>query len=318
VVLENILVPLDGSPLSEAALPFAQRLARRAGARLTLIRTARAAWSPLGDTPADQQRALTQAEDYLRSLEYDMAVQGFEVQTGVPYGASPAGWIVEEIGLRHADLVVMATHDRSGPERWIHGSVAEQVVHSGTAPVMLVRASDAPAARRIDAPEPTLIVPLDGSDLAEAALPVAVDLAVALTANIVLVGIVPRPGQLVAIRGGVTTYVADDHASIEADAWAYLEASVGRAGRAAARVEPPVVRLGEPAVEIAQLARERSAVAVVMATHGRTGLVRTMLGSTAGGVLHRSTTPVVLIRPQAQRPVEQPIAQNALAAAGGW
>src|SRR5262249_18063662 len=150
---------------------YATAIATRAGASVTLVRTAQEKW-PVGDvTYAAQQKTLQQAEDYLADLARDLAAQDFNVQTGVPYGGSAAEWILEETELRHVDLIVMATHDRVGPDRWVHGSVAEAVVHRSTVPVMLVR--DTSAAQRFDAWQAVLIVPLDGSDLAESALPVA-------------------------------------------------------------------------------------------------------------------------------------------------
>jgi hypothetical protein len=68
----------------------------------------------------------------------------------------------------------MATHDRTGPSRWVHGSAAEAVVSRASIPVMVVRAAEGPRpARRFDQPRPVLVVPLDGSAFAEAALPIA-------------------------------------------------------------------------------------------------------------------------------------------------
>jgi nucleotide-binding universal stress UspA family protein len=294
VVLEKILVPLDGSPLAEAALPYAKAIASRAGASLVLVRAAHHT-SFFGDGAVDQQRAISQAEDYLTLLADGLTTEGFLVQTGVPFGGSPAEWIVEESEIRHVDLIVMATHDRIGPDRWVRGSVAEAVVHRSTVPVMLVRATDAgQLARRFEAEQPVLIVPLDGSDVAESALPIARELAQAIGARVVVAGVVPKPGQFVAGQAGaIVTYAGSEHAQLVADAWAYLESSAGGLGTMVTSVET-VVRYGDAAVEVAAVAREYAAAAVVMATHGRTGLVRSILGSVAGGVLHHSTCPVVL------------------------
>src|SRR5579859_6476345 len=111
-MFKNILVPLDGSPAAEAALPYARALATRTGACLILVRTAHGQ-RPLGDA-GDQQRVIAEAEDYLTAHARQLANQGFEVETGVPFGGSAARWILEEIDLRHVDMVVMATHDRIG------------------------------------------------------------------------------------------------------------------------------------------------------------------------------------------------------------
>jgi nucleotide-binding universal stress UspA family protein len=237
------------------------------------------------------------------------------VNTGAPYGGSAAEWIVEETETRHADFIIMATHDRIGPDRWIHGSVAESVVSRSTIPVMLVRADTADRlAERFQTPEPVVVVPLDGSELAEAALPVARGLATTLGARAVLVGVVPRAGQLLAGQGGaIVPYAGSGQAETEAEARAYLEAAAGPIATSATGVTT-VLRYGDPASEIAAVAQESAAAAVVMATHGRTGLVRSILGSVAGGVLHHNSTPVVLIRPPELRGAEEPAVNNAVAA----
>ncbi len=303
-MLTNILVPLDGSPEAETALPYARVIASRTGAQLTLVRAARNPFV-LGDVTYDsQQRTIETAERYLAQLAETLTSEGFSVQTGVPYGGSVAQWILEESDVRHVDLILMATHGRVGLDRLIHGSVAEGVVHNATAPVMLVRSdANGDSAKRLAALEPVLIVPLDGSHLAEAALPMVTELRVALSAKVVLVGVVPKPGQLVAGEyGAIVTYVGDEHQALEASAAAYLEASVGPAG-----ASETFVRYGDAATEIAGVAEQYPAAIVVMATHGRTGFARSVLGSVAGGVLHHTQCPVVLVHPGGLRPAEQPL-----------
>jgi nucleotide-binding universal stress UspA family protein len=240
------------------------------------------------------------------------------VESGVPFGGSPADWIVEDSEVRHVDLVIMATHDREGPDRWLHGSIAESVVHRSTIPVLLVRPIDSiPLAARLAAEQPVLIVPLDGSQLAEAALPFARELGQALAARIMLVGVVPRPGQLIAGQGGtIVTYTGPEHAQLEAGARAYLTATAEGLEAAGASTEI-LVRYGDAALEVGAVAEAYEAAAVVMATHGRTGIVRAMLGSVAGGVLHHTTTPVVLIRPGKPSAAAEPVAQHTASSSGG-
>jgi len=303
---KSILVPLDGSPLAEAALPFAESLAERAGASLVLVRATHA-HPTLGNNAPEQQREIAGAEDYLTILAKELAGRGFSVQTGVPYGGSAAAWIVEEVSMRDADLVVMATHDRSGADRWLHGSVAEAVVSRATAPVLLIRARSSPRAiERFGDQPPVLVVALDGSPLAEAALPGASDLARTLGGHIVLVSVVPKPGQRVAVVGGLVTYVGSEHTRLENDTHTYLAEIVNRLTASGLNVEASV-RQGEPGLAIAEAAAEHGAAAVVMATHGLTGVARTIIGSVAGEVLHRASSPVLLIRPAELRPAEQPI-----------
>jgi nucleotide-binding universal stress UspA family protein len=304
-MFKNILIPLDGSPVAAAALPYAQAMAARTGARLILVRAAHV--QGLLADGLDQLRRIAEAEEYLTARAEELRTHGFGVETGVPFGGSTANWIVEESLLRHADLVVMATHDRIGPDRWVHGSVAEVVVGHAPVPVLLVGPTHgAQLAQRLGSERPVLVVPLDGSELAEAALPGAREFAVSFGGHIVLIGAVPRPGDLVAAQGGVMTYVGDDYAVLHADAHNYLNGIASRLTADGLSVTVSV-RSGTPAQQIAATATEHSAAIVVMASHGRTGIVRTILGSVAGQTLHHSPCPVLLIRPATLLPIEEPI-----------
>jgi nucleotide-binding universal stress UspA family protein len=304
-MLKNILVPLDGSDLAEGALACAEVLARRCGAALTLVRATQVGHT-LGALGTAQMRAMDEAEAYLSGLAETLADRGIQVATGVPYG-SAAGWITEEAEFRKADLIVMATHARTGPDRWLRGSVAEAVVSHATVPVLMLRSGvDLRSAERLEQPTPTLVVPLDGSPFAEAALPVAGELATLLEAQLVLVSVLPAPGQPVAGEGAIVTYVGETFERLQTEAHSYLATTASRLGPAVAT--EAVVRLGEPAEQIALEAEQRSAAAVIMATHGRAGAVRSLLGSVAGGVLHRVMTPVVVVRPSAAHPAETPAA----------
>jgi len=293
-MIQNILVPLDGSPVSEAALPYAVALAGRTGARLTLMRAAHIGPFAADKGPA-QSRAVSEAEAYLDVCAADLRARDCLVETGVPYG-SAAEWVVEEATLRHADLIVMATHDRVGPDRWVHGSVAETVVSRAPVPVMLVRAADgARPVEHFDWRQPTLLVPLDGSELAEAVLPAAAALARSLNGRVVLIFVATETGL----------------GSQDPGAQDYLDAHLDRLARVGVPVAS-IVRTGKPAMEIAQAAREQNAALVLMATHGRTGLARSVSGSVAGEVVHCSPSPVMLIRPAGIRPAEEPaVAQSA-------
>ena len=106
-------------------------LAGRTGARLLLVRAAHAA-SITTQAARAQLQALSEAEGYLDLRAADLRAHDYVVETGVPYGANAAEWIVEEAELREADMILMGTHDRVGPDRWIHGSVAEAVGRPGT------------------------------------------------------------------------------------------------------------------------------------------------------------------------------------------
>lgn len=132
----TILVPLDGSALSQAALPVAAWLARRMRARVTLLRIVSA---PRGETTSGPEGSSVE-----QSLEQAASrLAGLAVQRQTDAALDPADSILAAVRREHADLVVMATHSRAGLSELTHGSVAARVVRSGIVPVTLVHPSAA-------------------------------------------------------------------------------------------------------------------------------------------------------------------------------
>jgi nucleotide-binding universal stress UspA family protein len=99
-MFKNILVPLDGSSVGEAALPYASALAERTGASLTLVRATQMP-AGVGDRSVQYTRLITDAEQYLSAQAVALTARGFTVQTGVRFGGSPAAWITEEVAMRY-------------------------------------------------------------------------------------------------------------------------------------------------------------------------------------------------------------------------
>ncbi len=200
--------------------------------------------------------------------------------------------LIDEIDIRRADLVLMATHGRSGPGRWVHGSVADAVLRDSPVPVVLI-SPNTTRAWSIDRP-PTILVPLDGSELSEAGIGPAGALASAVGARLVLLRVEQAPPA--GAYGEPAVYPAfDPQADVDA-AKQYLTG-------VAARLHPSVceahirVEFGQPAPTIVRVADEEQADFISMATHGRSGLARLVLGSVAARVLQHASVPLVLIRP---------------------
>ncbi len=145
--IETILVPLDGSPLAETALPPALELARdHPTARLILLRAAEASTLPGVDPTEVQVRVVREAEEYLDRIAARLADQGAKnVATSVWYGQA-ASAIVEAAEVNKASLIVMSSHGRSGLGRLIFGSVAESVLRGTRTPILLLRPAGAPLA----------------------------------------------------------------------------------------------------------------------------------------------------------------------------
>ena len=138
-MFKRILVPLDGSSLAEAILPQVQELARTLGAELFLVRAVAAHVFP-GVDPTEQEVDVVQkAEAYVAEVAGRLRDAGIPIHTAVRYGEA-AEEILRHIKDNAVDLVAMSTHGRSGLSRLVLGSVAAQVVHRATVPVLLLRA----------------------------------------------------------------------------------------------------------------------------------------------------------------------------------
>ena len=157
-----ILVPLDGSQIGETALGYSESLARSVKGSITLLHVA-----PGGHAPADQMR---KADAYLQDIATRLEKNGVRAEVAIAYGGSVSNWIAEEADSRQANIVVMGTHGRTGLDRMLHGSIAQDVLQRSRIPVLVVKAGEDSRAERFQEPGPCLVVSLDGSRFAEAAL----------------------------------------------------------------------------------------------------------------------------------------------------
>ena len=171
VMYRKILIPLDGSPLAERVLPYAHALAKGFGARVQLLHVFNLAPEGLADpTHGHYSHQIdanlsSRALDYLHGVTTSMGCSGVRVSCTAEAG-DPTSWIVNEAEKEPDTLIAMSTHGRSGPARLVLGSVTDKVLHSTSAPVLVLRPKDG----ETPVPEAELkhgIVPLDGSPLAE-------------------------------------------------------------------------------------------------------------------------------------------------------
>jgi nucleotide-binding universal stress UspA family protein len=199
IVQRTLLVPLDGSEMSEASLPWATKLAQEHGLSLTLARVAQYPLVDGGTWPEEAMSAEAyehvlvteqdEAEHYLDGVRQRLAKTTLHVGAVVRHG-SPSVALLDLADELNAVAIVIASHGRGGFKRFVLGSVAMQLVSHTAVPVFLVRAAT-PEHRRTAALN-RLLVPLDGSVLASRALEVAQEMATAGT-TLVLVRVVPWP-----------------------------------------------------------------------------------------------------------------------------
>ncbi len=140
----KILVPLDGSKTAEGVLPHAKALAYSEGAELVLLTVAaNLAMDFAFSDPALAVRAEQDQEErsktYMAEVEKELKFAGFRVSTLLRIGAV-ADIILEVAEETQADVIAMSTHGRTGPARWLLGSVADRVVRNSKVPVLLIRA----------------------------------------------------------------------------------------------------------------------------------------------------------------------------------
>lgn len=298
--MNQILVPLDGSPLSEQVLPCAMALGRGLGAELLLF----GAVSIPPETEdilakagvkaeALLEELKTEANDHLAQVVDRLHEAGLQARRIVHCGPAAESIVsyAEQMDVRH---IVMATHGYNGPNRWTHGSVAERVLQSASVPVLLLRVKERPC----DPEQPMfcqrILVPLDGSVRAERVLPVVAPIAKALGSELILFQV-----PIVYVSGWMTGEwflpVQGVLATAEHDAHAYLGCVASRleeqGGQASTATE-----IGAVAASIIQYAEDNEIDLIAMCTHGRTGLRRWTLGSVADRVLRAGRVPILLVR----------------------
>jgi nucleotide-binding universal stress UspA family protein len=306
-MLKTILVPLDGSPLAERALPYAATLARRSGADIALVRAVHATSLP-GDDSRDAQMELTkQAEKHLSEAAGRLGADGVTVETHVCH-EDPVHAILDAAERCEADLIVMSTHGRGGLGRMLYGSVADRVLRHATIPVLLVPSI---VDHRWPSDRPLhLLVPLDGSELAEEALQSAELLAEVFESRPTLLRVIEPPTY--PLYGDGYAYIPFDEDAELADARQYLKGQVARLRERGRQAEAKVA-VGQSARAIAETASEQTSDVIVMATHGHGGLRRLILGSVATSTLRQTTVPLLLVRPSAMHQAEPDLSTYARA-----
>lgn len=290
-----ILVPLDGSALAEQALPLAEALAEASDSPILILSASYVASVPGLDVSDEQVRMIADAESYLDRVASRLKKRGIAVETCAPYGAARQV-IVREARAHRAWLIVMATHGRGGLGRALYGSVADGVVRRAPAPILLVRAWHAGDSKARLLGSAPIIAPLDGSIHAEAALPLARSLAVALRARVLLVRAIPPLDAARTPDGVAVSHPTEERTEAGQLARAYLERIAALFAGAGIGVES-IVRFGEPSDVVVAVAEESGAGLTVLTTHGRTGLDRLLLGSVAERIVRRGATPILLVRP---------------------
>lgn len=268
-----VMVPLDGSPAAEAALPWATHIARHVKGEVRLVGVhappavvldGETLGTVIPDEPVRQQE-----------IDYFAAVQARVQAAGIPVTADLLdGGVVTSLAEYATTLrpawTVMLSHARGAVGRFLFGETATEFVRRAPGPVLLVHAGDAPDVRHV-------LVPLDGSPLAERMIGPAAEFARAFGADVTLL-----IAQADARHPDAAGYLARQAEALRAGGW---------------NVGTRVVGEGHVADAIVDAADARAGTLVALATHGRGGLSKLVWGSVTGQVVHRTRRPVLVFKP---------------------
>jgi nucleotide-binding universal stress UspA family protein len=307
-VTTTILIPFDASARTALAVQYATAIASRSGGNLIL-------YAVIPD-----ERLRNYAESQLTRVREEITHARVGVMTRVDSGKEVAFAIVDTAQANGADLIAMATSASSDLHRWLDGSVTDEVLRQAQTPVLIVPAQvgDTVIATRqgigferqravtIGAAWPAgrdqplrILVTLDGSDLALQALAPARSLAGTLHAELLLLRVVERPFVRPSVGDDAGTPVWAREQLREAEEYLEGVAATDPPGEAMVRT---LAVVGDPPAAIADTATTRGAHLIAMATRGRGGLARQLLGSVATATVQQASVPVLLVRSKAPTP----------------
>lgn len=295
----RMLIPLDGSKTAENVLPYGRILARTFQIPVELMEVLDIA-GMASHVAAEKARRLDtvvtegerSSEQYLKKIASSFS--GVNVRCTVERGR-PEDVIVEKAAADKTTLIAMATHGRSGMSRWLLGSIAEKVLRAATNPLLLVRANEE-ALTEGEAVLRSIIVPLDGSELAESVLPTAVKFARLLNVGMVLFRTYELPASAYYGRENYLPNYEELKNRVKEQAQDYLDKRIEAIKAEGVQRVSSVLIEGSGPNEIIDYARKTPNALITMCTHGRSGVKRWVLGSVTEKVVRHSGDPVLVMR----------------------
>jgi nucleotide-binding universal stress UspA family protein len=277
--MQRILVPLDGTYLSQQAVKFAVILAQRWKGSIELFH-----WAPpgaIGRAPADEREAAQQVYATAAELRSD----GVNVETTIEHVAhgNLAGAIADAVAARPIELIVMSTHGQAGVIEGLFGSHAEQVARGVDVPVLIVPTSH--SGPWTETTQLRVLVPLDGSDVSEGAIEPAFKATADFHGAIILLRIV-EPTNEAGDAGALTR--ATEHAR------RYLSEIATRLEGRGVLIEQ-LVEVGSFLDALGRVAHSERADLIAMGTHARQGFLRLLQGSDTEAVLNQTSVPVMVV-----------------------
>jgi nucleotide-binding universal stress UspA family protein len=299
--IRHVLVPLDGSPLAEGALPWAVAVAQALPARVTLLRVLEkpsisGATSHHHDA-VDWEMRRVEAESALNRIQRELKARDLASSVELLEGR-PAEQIVNFARAQDVDLVVLSSHGEGGLSGWALSSTVLMVVARTHNSVLVVPARASHGRKIGEVQIRRLLVPLDCSPRAECILPLATALSRAHDAEIILAHVVPEPemprrlppsGEDLAIASTLT-----ERNRVEAER--YLGELRDRLVEQKLRITTRIVVSSQRAQAVRGMADEAGVDLVMVSAHGRTGDAREQYGSVATRLLEQSHRPILVLQ----------------------
>jgi nucleotide-binding universal stress UspA family protein len=317
-----IMVPTDGSGFDREAIRVALRMAERSNAKVRLVRvlatdsffgtTPEAHWTPMSAELGRSERTTALSELYALAAE---CRSGFKADITVDLHGGPVADVLQGYARRHdVDLIVMSTHGRSGISRLSLGSVTDSLIRHTTIPVLVVKSPTSYLNPQLDHAFKRIVVPLDGSTLAEQVLPRVLTLAKVDDARISLLQVlVPQSYSQKEILDPNLPWWDKDVSLAQA----YLFRIASRLRRNGLIVSTDIVIGENIALAIGDFASREKADLIAIATHGRGGLARMLRGSVADAIMLSGKMSMLVFKPDhvAENELVPDVGQDLAAAA---
>lgn len=283
-MFRRILIPLDGTRRAEEAIPFARELATSHEARIFLLHVEPPVAAVMDEIAIDNR---------LESIAAELRAAGVQVHIVTEFGkTAPA--IATAAELDKVDLIVMAPEPRGLLEGLRRPSVTASVLASTAAPILVVStAAVGESPKLLQFGGAQVIVPLDGSPLAEKAVPLALRVARRYDRPLLLLRVIP-PVRVIAAGPETYPLVRESYDAEMREAHEYLNALRERLEATENVSVQTMFHRGIPAEVILALAETKPGSVLVMSTHGRTGLARLVLGSVTLAVARKASIPLLI------------------------
>ncbi len=323
-MFKRILVPLDGSPRAESALAVAARVARASDGTIVLLQVISipATYTPyiygpdMAQSPMYAQQLIeieqANAEKYLAEIAKLDTLAGIHVEITVIPGTAGMT-IIDTVSEEHIDLIVMSSHGQTGFKRWALGSVAQHVSRHSPVPVLVLREDGtAPTSEFPDRLRPLrsiiALVALDGSKMAEATLEPAANLVAALAApsqgTLILSTVVNRQSdrnkpEKEDVLEEARKYLVGVAERLQGGDLGKLNLAIEWSIEESKDVADALIKAAESGISTESSHEFTGCDLIAIATHGRGGMQRLVMGSVTERVLGATKLPMLIVRPKA-------------------